>query len=109
MIIASGFAVAIAAAPAVAIFAAPAAIPSSPLAACPAGENNDLYTDECVPELVPNQPGGVSYSTPGDSSSLPEISGIPITGHNSGQAIGLEEEQANIPDVVPAATISSSP
>lgn len=109
MIIASGFAVAIAAAPAIAIFAVPAAIPSSPLAACPSGENNDLYTDACVPELVPNQSGGVSYSTPGDSTSLPEISGIPITGANSGQTIGLEEEQANIPDVVPRSSISSSP
>jgi hypothetical protein len=107
VILAGGFAVAIAAAPAVAFFAGPGVSPSIPLAACPSGETEDLYTDNCVPEMTPNQPGGVSYSTPGDANSVPEIQGIPCTGANSGQCIGLEEDQ--VPNVVPHSTLSSSP
>lgn len=107
VVLAGGFAIAIAAAPAVAIFAGPAASPSTPLAACPTGESEDLYTDACVPELTPNQPGGISYSTPGDANSVPEIQGIPCTGRNSGECIGLEEDQ--VPNVVPHSELSSSP
>jgi hypothetical protein len=107
LLLAGGFAVAIAAAPAVALFSVPAASPSAPIAGCPNGETEDLYTDVCTPELVPNQPGGVNYSTPGDTNSLPEISGVPCTGHNTGECIGLSEEQA--PNVVPQSTLSSSP
>jgi hypothetical protein len=108
IILAGGFAVAIAAAPLVAAFAVPSAgSPGTPVAACPAGEIEDLYTDACVPEMVPSRPGGISYSTPGDSSSVPEIQGIPCTGANTGQCIGLEEDQ--VPNVVPHSSISSSP
>jgi hypothetical protein len=107
LLLAGGFAVAIAAAPAVALFSVPATSPSAPIAGCPNGETEDLYTDICTPEVVPNQPGGVSYSTPGNSNSVPEISGVPCTGHNSGECIGLSEDQA--PNVVPESTLSSSP
>jgi hypothetical protein len=107
LLLAGGFAVAIAAAPAVALFSVPAASPSAPIAGCPNGETEDLYTDVCTPEMVPNQPGGVSYSTPGNSNSVPEISGVPCTGRNSGECIGLSEDQA--PNVVPQSTLSSSP
>jgi hypothetical protein len=117
LILAGGFSVAIAAAPAVAFFAVPSASPSAPsIAACPAGETEDLYTDTCVPEMSPNvaggtypttAPGGITYSTPGDTSSVPEINGIPCTGRNTGQCIGLEENQ--VPNVVPHSSISSSP
>ena len=65
LIIAGGFAVAVAAAPAVAFVATPA--PSaSPLAQCPGGEENDLYTSMCVPHLVPNagEPYRRSAATP---------------------------------------------
>jgi hypothetical protein len=108
LFLAGGFAVAIAAAPAVAFFSSPAAGPSAPVAGCPNGETEDLYTDICTPQLSPNQPGGVSYSTPGDSSSLPEVAGVPCTGHNTGECIGLSEEGA-APAVVPQSTLSSSP
>jgi hypothetical protein len=119
LIVVGAFVSAVAAAPAVAYFAVPSAAPSAPtIAACPAGETEDLFTDNCVPEMAPNvpggnfptpEPGGVTFSTPGDVNSLPEVSGIPCTGRNSGECIGLEEEQANVPDVTPHSSLSSSP
>ncbi|BBY57887.1 intersectin-EH binding protein Ibp1 [Mycolicibacterium sarraceniae] len=117
VLLAGGFSIAIAAAPAVAFFASPAGAPAGPAIACPAGESEDLYTDQCTPEMVPNQPGGnyptpsnggnTSFSMPGDSNSLPEVQGIPCTGANTGQCIGLQENQA--PAVTPHSSISSSP
>ncbi|MCX2928904.1 intersectin-EH binding protein Ibp1 [Mycobacterium sp. CVI_P3] len=118
ILLAGGFSIAIAAAPAVAFFAAPSNAPSGPAIACPAGESEDLYTDQCIPELVPNQPGGnyptpssgggnITFSTPGDPNSVPEVQGIPCTGSNTGQCIGLEENQ--MPAVTPHSSISSSP
>lgn len=107
LFLAGGFAVAIAAAPAVAFFAVPTAGPSTPVAGCPHGETEDLYTDICTPQLSPNQPGGISYSTPGDSYSIPEVSGVPCTGRNTGECIGLSENQ--VPEVTPNSTLSSSP
>jgi hypothetical protein len=104
LIIAGGFAVAVAAAPAIAVFAVPGA--SVPLAQCPAGEEEDLYTGVCLPHTVPNSP---LSSIPGNPS-LPAVDGIPCTGANSGQCIGLsEEEQAMGPQPVPRSTVSSSP
>jgi hypothetical protein len=41
---------------------------------------------------------------------LPSISGIPCTGDNSGQCIGLaEQQQAQTPLVQPHTSVSSSP
>jgi hypothetical protein len=105
LLLAGGFAVAIAAAPAVAAVAIPSN--SAPtIAACPGGESEDTFTGECVPDLVPNSPE-VGETSPG---GLPEINGIPCTGANSGQCIGLsEEQQAEGPMPVPHSTVSSSP
>jgi hypothetical protein len=104
LILAGGFAVAIAAAPAVAAFTIPAAAGPS-VAACPNGESEDVYTGVCTPEMVPNSPE--LQSSPG---GLPSIDGIPCTGGNSGQCIGLsEEQQAAGPIAVPHSSVSSSP
>jgi hypothetical protein len=104
LILAGGFAVAIAAAPAVAAVTVPATAAPS-VAACPNGETEDIYTGECTPEMVPNSPE--FQSSPG---GLPSVDGIPCTGGNSGQCIGLsEEEQAAGPMPVPHSTVSSSP
>jgi hypothetical protein len=91
----------------VAVFAGPAAGPASPsIAACPAGESEDLYTGVCLPDLVPNSP---SFTVPA-AASVPEIDGIPCTGGNSGQCIGLsEEQQAEGPMAIPHSSVSSSP
>ena len=117
ILLAGGFSIAIAAAPAVAYFAGPSVAPAGPAMACPAGEIEDIYTGDCTPELVPNVPGGnyptptgtgnTTFSTPGDSSSLPEVQGIPCTGANTGQCIGLQENQ--VPAVEPHSSLSSSP
>jgi hypothetical protein len=109
LLLASGFAVAVAAAPAAAFLAVPTA-GSTPavITACPSGETEDLYTDLCVPHLTPNTPGGVSYSTPGDAYSVPEVQGVPCTGRNTGECIGLEENQPQFAPP-PESTLSSSP
>ena len=110
LILASGFAVAVAAAPAIAVVAVPG--PDATPMACPAGEEEDLFTNICVPHTVPNSPepmGGATGSIPGNPS-LPEIDGIPCTGANSGQCIGLgEEQEAAGPQPVPRSTVGSSP
>jgi hypothetical protein len=95
LILAGGFAVAIAAAPAVAAFAVPSVAPS--FGACSNGESEDTFTGSCTPDMVPNSP-------------LPQVDGIPCTGGNSGQCIGLsEEQQSEGPAAVPNSTVGSSP
>ncbi len=104
LILAGGFAVAVAAAPAIVAFATPTTSAPS-IAACPAGESEDTFTNVCVPDVVPNSPQ--FQTTPG---GLPQIDGIPCTGANSGQCIGLaEEQQAEGPQPIPRSTVSSSP
>jgi hypothetical protein len=105
LILAGGFAVAIAAAPAVAVVAVPTN--SAPtIAACSGGESEDTFTGVCVPDLVPNSPEvGVT-----SAGGLSEIDNIPCTGANTGECIGLsEEQQAQGPMPVPRSTVSSSP
>jgi hypothetical protein len=87
---------------------APAA---SPLA-CSGGEEPDLYTSVCVPHLVPN--AGSPYSVIAGNPDLAAVNipggggSIPCTGHNSGQCIGLAEEQ-QAPVVQPESSVGSSP
>ncbi len=111
LIIAGGFAAAVAAAPAIGFVATPAPA-AAPLAQCPGGEEPDLYTSLCVPHLVPN--AGEPYSVLGGNPDLPAVNlpggggSIPCTGHNSGQCIGLAEEQ-QVPMVTPESSVGSSP
>ena len=106
LILAGGFAVAVAAAPAIAVVTIPSA--SVPLAQCPSGEEEDLFTGACVPHTVPNS--GASFSGIPGNPDLPSIDGVPCTGHNSGQCIGLAEEAQDLgPAPVPHSTVSSSP
>ena len=108
LILAGGFAVAIAAAPAVAMYAVPTTSSSTPsITACPGGETEDQFTNICVPDIVPNSPEFQSTSPVG---GLPEIGGIPCTGRNSGECIGLSEEQAaEGPAVVPRSSLNGQP
>ena len=104
LLLAGGFAVAIAAAPAVAVVAVSTKSPT--IAACPGGESEDTFTGVCVPDLVPNSPVAGETSPGG----LPEIDNIPCTGANTGECIGLsEEQQAQGPMPVPRSSVSSSP
>ena len=106
--IAGGFALAVAAAPAVAAFTIPSTGPAPAVAACAPGEVVNPANGQCAPEPVATNPGEISMSTPGDTGSLPEVQGIPCTGANTGQCIGLQEEQQS-PVVEPHSSISSSP
>ena len=90
LILAGGFALAIAIAPAAAIVAHPTH--SAPLAACDSGEEEDVFTTSCTPFLVPNSPQG--FTTTAANPDIPEIDGIPCTGRDSGACIGLSEDEA---------------
>jgi hypothetical protein len=118
LILAGGFAVAIAAAPAVAVIAVPNnSAPTIAATTCSNGESEDTFTGTCVPDLVPNGPrpqtSQAGQSSPASQASpggLPSVDGIPCTGGNSGECIGLsEEQQAAGPPAVPHSSVSSSP
>lgn len=100
LILAGGFAVAVAATPAIAALATPALAPSFG-AACPSGETEDTYTGNCTPDLVPNSP------LPQPQGGLPSVDGIPCTGRNSGQCIGLSEDAPQYQ--APTSSVGSSP
>ena len=107
LILAGGLALAIFGLP-VAVMSTPMASVSTPLAACTSGEEEDVYTTTCVPFMVPNSPGG--FTTTAANPDIPEIDGVPCTGHDSGACLGLAEEQQDMgPQPVPRSTISSSP
>lgn len=110
-----GFALAVVAAPAAALI--PAAPPAAAApAACPSGEESDVFSGDCQPFLAPNTNSpdySASFSpsqvaTDGANPDIPEIDGVPCTGANSGECIGLAEDQ--VPnDVSPHSSVSSSP
>ena len=107
IVLAGGFAAAVLAAPAVATLTTTDA-PTPSIAACPAGESEDTFTTTCVPDLVPNSPE--PFSTSAGNPDIPEINGIPCAGHNSGQCVGLAEDQALVPQPgAPQSSVSSSP
>jgi hypothetical protein len=108
LILAGGFAVAVAAAPAIAVFAVPAPDAAPIAQGCPSGEEADQFTGNCVPHTVPNA-GSVFTTQPGNPQ-VPEVMGIPCIGHNSGKCIGLAEEaQAQQVTPPPPPVVSHSP
>ncbi len=110
LILAAGFSAAAIAVPAVAtVVMTNAQAPT--IAACPGGESEDTFTGECAPDLVPNSPEPISGSSSiAGNPSLPAVDNIPCTGANTGQCIGLgEEQQAEGPMAVPHSSVSSSP
>lgn len=110
LFLAASIGVAVIAGPAVAVMSMPGAVDSKPLAACTGGEEEDVYTTSCVPMLVPNSPDDDGFTTNAANPDIPEIDGVPCTGHDSGACIGLAEEQQDMgPQPVPRSTISSSP
>jgi hypothetical protein len=107
LLLAGGFALAIAITPAAAIAAHPT--DSKPMAQCDSGEEEDVFTTSCTPFLVPNSPDG--FTTTAANPDIPEIQGVPCTGgRSSGACIGLAENEADAgPQPVPRSTISASP
>lgn len=115
VLVSCGFALAAFAAPATGLL--PVSPPASAApAACPSGEESDVFSGDCQPFLAPNT-NNPDYSadfapsktaTDGANPDVPEIDGVPCTGVNSGECIGLAEDQ--VPDdVSPHSSFSSSP
>ena len=94
-ILIGGFALAVAAAPAVAAVV-PAVNAPTPVAECMAGEVVDPGTGACVVGPAPDAPMAI----PGNPA-LPEVDGIPCTGANTGECIGLQESQGGEPAPLP--------
>ncbi|TMS53749.1 intersectin-EH binding protein Ibp1 [Mycobacterium sp. DBP42] len=108
--VAVGIATAVAAAPVLTALSTP----SQALASCPNGETEDTFTNVCVPDIVPNSPGnftGIAGNPNLPAVNAPDGGGsIPCTGANSGECIGLaEEQQAQGPQPVPESSVGSSP
>jgi hypothetical protein len=93
VVLAGGFALAIAVTP-----AAVAVVTSTPPShtACANGETEDNFTAACTPDVVPNTTAG-----------LPSVDGIPCTGANSGQCFGLSEDAPSY--TPPSSTVGSDP
>jgi hypothetical protein len=115
LILAGGFAVAVAAAPAIAVFTVPATHGTQIAQSCAGGEEPDQFTGNCIPHTVPNS-GPSPFNTSAANPDLPVVSvpggggAIPCTGANSGECIGLaEESQAAGPQPVPQSTVGHSP
>jgi hypothetical protein len=105
LVFAGGFALARVAAPAVAAFTTPVSGPGFGVLAddCSGGEEADTFTGNCVPHTVPNSP----FSTDAANPDIPTIDGVPCTGANSGQCIGLAEDAPQY--VPPTSTVGSDP
>ena len=89
----------------VAAFTHASAAPGSAVAACSSGEEEDQYTGECTPFLVPNSPS--PFTTNAANLDVPEIDGVPCTGRDSGACIGLAEDAPQY--VAPQSTVGSDP
>ena len=120
LLLAGGFALAVAAPiGAIAAYDGGAALPA--VASCPEGEVLDEATGGCLPatDQAPTtfnpinpeganlQPGAITSSDAGEVGRLPEVDGIPCSGANTGQCIGLSENQPTFEQ--PQSTLSSSP
>ena len=84
--------------------------------ACPSGEQEDVYTGVCVPHTVPNSPGRSMIGAIPGNPNIPAVSvpggggAIPCTGANTGECIGLaEENQAMGPRAEAHSSVDSSP
>jgi hypothetical protein len=82
-----GFALAVAAAPAVAAAVPALSVPTT-VAECPAGTVMEPTSQACVSAEQQNVPEAM----PGNPA-LPQVDGIPCTGANTGECIGLQESQ----------------
>lgn len=73
---------------------------------CPPNESKNPKTGVCIPK----PPTGVGQMTTPAFGGPPEVDGVPCTGHNSYECIGLAEEgAAEGPTPTPHSTFTSSP
>jgi hypothetical protein len=73
----------------------------------PATDGAPATLNPINPEGADLQPGSITSSDAGEVGRLPEVDGIPCTGANTGQCIGLSENQPTFEQ--PQSTLSSSP
>jgi hypothetical protein len=99
LILAGGFAVAVALAPAFAVFTAPAWTVGTPMAACPGGETEDPDTFACAPDLAP-EPSAVGAPS---EEALTACSGRDQSDCLEGQLYGPP------PVTMPDTTVDQSP
>ena len=124
LLVAGGFAVAIAAAPVVVALATPAGPAPHAGAECPSTEILDPVTGACQPDLVGSQPtqspidpehsqletGSITQgANTGAVGQLPSVDGIPCTGGNTGKCIGLEGSQGAHNVELPSVPIGVTP
>lgn len=98
LVLAAGFAAAIAISPIVAVFVGPSPALGVPNVTCPPGESEDPYTFSCVPELVPTGTG----STTSASSAGPQSEGALTACSGSHESECLERQLypgASVPNV----------
>jgi len=109
LLVAGGFAVAIAAAPVVVALSIPAGPASNSVAECPTTEVLDPNSGVCQPisDVTPQTtnpiepgvtnlaPNGLTESSQGNLGQLPEVDGIPCNGGNNGLCMGLQEDNAS--------------
>jgi hypothetical protein len=69
---------------------------------CAAEESEDSFTGVCVPKPAPS----VVEITTSDFAGVPEVDGVPCTGGNSYECIGLAEEWQG-PTPSPSATLTA--
>ncbi|MGX9674809.1 intersectin-EH binding protein Ibp1 [Mycobacterium sp. HM-7] len=103
LLVAGGFAFATVAAPAVFVLGGPASTALLGETDCPPGMTANPVSGSCFEGGNDQAPPPV----PGPANQLGEINGIPCTGHNTGECIGLSEEQ--VPEAHPHSSVSSSP
>lgn len=106
LLLAGGFALAVAAAPLLTALAVTSDPGGSAVATCPTGEVTDPTTGGCKPatlnpldpEKLPLETGSITNSRTGNVGELGEVAGIPCTGTaggggSTGECIGLAESQ----------------
>lgn len=103
LLVAGGFAVATVAAPAVLALSGPASFALLGETNCPPGMTANPVSGSCFASGNDQAPGPVEAAP----NQLGQVDGIPCTGHNTGECIGLSEEQ--VPEVHPHSSVSSSP
>ena len=103
LLVAGGFAVATVAAPAVLALSGPASPALLGETSCPPGMTANPVSGSCFESGNEQAPGPVEAAP----NQLGQVDGIPCTGHNTGECIGLSEEQ--VPEVHPHSSVSSCP
>lgn len=103
LLVAGGVAFATVAAPAVFALSSPSTATLLGDTNCPPGMTENPVSGSCFAGGNDQAPGPAQ----GPTNQLGEINGIPCTGHNTGECIGLSEEQ--VPQVQPHSSVSSSP